>query len=84
MKDTRQKQGLDINVKSFITAIIIIFALMCGTYLLTFVIPSGEYARIPDANGDMVIDTEGGFQYVEGNMSFGKWILSPLYKIGCS
>ena len=78
MSKTNQKKGLDINVTSFITAIIIIFALMCGTYLLTFVVPSGEYARIVDANGDLVIDTASGFQYIEGNMPFWKWILSPL------
>ena len=78
MSETNQKKGLDINAKSFITAIIIIFALMCGTYALTFVIPSGEYARIVDANGDIVLDTASGFQYVEGGMPFWKWILSPV------
>ena len=78
MSKINQKKGLDINAASFITAMIIIFALMCGTYLLTFVVPSGEYARIVDANGDIVLDTESGFQYVEGGMSFWKWILSPF------
>ncbi len=78
MSDSKQNKGLDINVKSFITAIIIIFALMCGTYLLTFVVPSGEYARMIDANGDTVIDTAAGFQYVEGGMPFWKWLLSPI------
>ena len=78
MNGENEKKGLDVNVKSFITAIIIIFALMCGTYLLTFIIPSGEYARMMDANGDMVIDTAAGFQYVEGGMPFWKWVLSPI------
>ena len=78
MNGGNEKKGLDVNVKSFITAIIIIFALMCGTYLLTFIIPSGEYARMMDANGDMVIDTAAGFQYVEGGMPFWKWALSPI------
>ncbi len=78
MSNEKEKKGLDVNVKSFITAIIIIFALMCATYALTFIIPSGEYARTIDANGDTVIDTEGGFQYVEGGISFFKWLLSPL------
>ena len=78
MSSENENKGLDVNVKSFITAIIIIFALMCGTYLLTFVIPSGEYARMLDANGDTVIDTTAGFQYVEGGMPFWKWILSPI------
>jgi len=75
---TNEKKGLDINVKSFITAIVIIFALMCLTYLLTFVIPGGEYARTTDANGDTVIDTVNGFSYVSGGIPFWKWILSPF------
>ena len=78
MSETNPKKGLDINAKSFITAMIIIFALMCGTYALTFFVPSGEYTRIVDANGDTVLDTASGFQYVEGGMSFWKWILSPF------
>ena len=78
MSNANENKGLDINVKSFITAIIIIFALMCGTYLLTFIVPSGEYARMIDANGDTVIDTAAGFQYVEGGMPFWKWLLSPI------
>ena len=78
MSGANENKGLDINVKSFITAIIIIFALMCGTYLLTFVIPGGEYARMVDANGDTVLDTASGFQYVEGGIPFWKWILSPI------
>ena len=41
MSKEKQKEGLDVNVKSFITAIAIIFTLMCATYALTFVIPSG-------------------------------------------
>ncbi len=78
MSNETEKKGLDVNVKSFITAIIIILALMCATYALTFIIPSGEYARTIDANGDTVIDTAGGFQYVDGGISFFKWLLSPL------
>lgn len=78
MSNANENKGLDINVKSFITAIIIIFALMCGTYLLTFIVPSGEYARMLDVNGDTVIDTAAGFQYVEGGMPFWKWLLSPI------
>ena len=78
MSGANQKKGLDVNAKMFITAMVIIFALMCATYVLTFLVPSGEYARMVDANGDTVIDTAGGFQYVEGGMPFWKWILSPF------
>lgn len=78
MSDANQKKGLDINAKSFVTAMIIIFVLMCATYVLTFIVPSGEYARMVDAHGDTVIDTASGFHYVEGGMPFWKWILSPF------
>ena len=73
-----EKKGLNISAKSFLTAIVVIFALMVLTYVLTFIIPGGEYARVEDASGNMVLDVEGGFQNVEGGISFGKWILSPI------
>lgn len=73
-----EKKGLNISTKSFITAIMVIFALMVLTYVLTFIIPGGEYARVEDAAGNLVLDVEGGFQNVEGGISFLKWILSPI------
>lgn len=73
-----EKKGLNISVKSFITAIVIIFVLMIMTYGLTFIIPGGEFARSVDANGDVIIDTEAGFHYVEGGIPFWKWLLSPF------
>ncbi len=77
-----QKKGLDISTKSFITAIIIIFALMAVTYLLTFLIPGGIYGRTTDANGNTIIDTAAGFQYVKGGLPFWKWVLSPILVLG--
>ena len=79
---TKEKKGLNISVKSFITAIVVIFVLMCLTYILTFIIPGGEYARTLDSSGNTVIDTQKGFQYTEGGMSFVKWILSPILVLG--
>ena len=79
---TTEKKGLNISTKSFITAIAVIFVLMCLTYVLTFIIPGGEYARTIDSAGNTVIDTQKGFQYVEGGISFVKWILSPLLVLG--
>ena len=73
-----QKKGLNISTKSFLTAIVVIFALMVLTYVLTFIIPGGEYARTEDEFGNTVIDVAGGFQNVEGGISFGKWLLSPI------
>lgn len=77
-----EKKGINISVRSFITAIVIIFALMVMTYGLTFVIPGGKFARIADANGDVIIDTAAGFQYVEGGIPFWKWLLSPIMVLG--
>ena len=80
----QQKKGLNISVKSFITALVVIFALMVAAYVLTLIIPGGEYARIPDADGNMIIDTENGFSYVDGGIAFWKWLLSPLLVLGAS
>lgn len=79
---TQENKGLNISVKSFITAIAVVLVLMVLTYGLTFVIPGGEYARIPDANGNMIIDSSSEFTYVEGGMPFWKWLLSPVLVLG--
>ena len=82
MTTQTKKKGLNISIKSFITATVIIFLLMVLTYMLTFLIPGGEYARTTDANGNPVIDTVGGFTNVEGGIPFWKWILSPILVLG--
>ena len=79
-----KKGGLNIGVRSFITAIIVIFVLMVISYALTFMIPGGEYARITDENGNTVVDTDGGFKYIEGGIPFWKWLLSPFLVLGAS
>ena len=78
MHKEKKNEGLNISVKSFLTATVIIFILMVITYGLTFLIPGGEYARIVDANGNTVIDTAGGYKEVEGGIPFLKWLLSPI------
>ncbi len=78
MDKTKESKGLNISAKSFVTAIIVIFVLMVLTYVLTFVIPGGHYDRVANANGDMIIDTESGFSYIDGGIPFWKWILSPI------
>ena len=79
---SKEKKGLNISTKSFITAILVIFVLMCLTYILTFIIPGGEYARTLDASGNLIIDTEKGFHYVDGGIPFVNWILSPILVLG--
>ncbi len=81
-KKKDQKQGINVGVRSFIMAIGIIFLLMIATYILTLVVPGGEYARITDSSGNTVIDTGAGFRYVEGGIPFWKWLLSPVLVLG--
>lgn len=78
------KKGLNISVKSFITAIIVIFVLMIAAYVLSIIIPGGEYTRIPDADGNMIIDTTEEFRATEGGIPFWKWLLSPVFVLGSS
>ncbi len=84
MAETKEKKGLNISVKSFLTAIVVLFALMILTYLLTLAIPGGQYPRIPDASGNLQVDTGGEFRYVDGGLPFWKWILSPILVLGAS
>jgi len=78
---TQEKQGLNVSVKSFLTAIFVILILMIGTYVMTFVIPGGEYARIVNESGDLVLDPNR-FVSVEGGLPLWKWLLSPVLLLG--
>ena len=69
---------LDLNVKSFLGSLIVIFILMCLCYALTFFLPSGEYTRIIDVSGNELIDINVPFKYVDGGLSFIKFVLSPI------
>ena len=80
----KAQKGMNIGVRSFVTAIAVIFVLMVAAYILTLIIPAGEYARVEDANGNLIIDTDRGFTYTEGGIPFWKWILSPILVLGAS
>ncbi len=82
VKKKRNEDGINIGARSFFIAIGIIFILMVVTYILTLVVPGGEYARIQDASGHTVIDPDGGFRYVDGGLPFWKWALSPFLVLG--
>ena len=79
---TQENKGLNISVKSFITAIAVVLVLMILTYGLTFVIPGGEYSRVADESGNLVINSSSDFAYVDGGIPFWKWILSPVLVLG--
>ncbi len=71
---------MSISARSFITALIIIFVLMVVCYVLTFVIPGGQYARI-EQDGNLIVD-RSSYTEVEGGIPFWKWILSPFLVLG--
>jgi uncharacterized ion transporter superfamily protein YfcC len=81
MSKTKESKGLNVSVKSYVTAIAVIFALMILTYALTFFIPGGEYVRI-EVNGKQMLDPARCYNTVEGGISFGKWIASPILVLG--
>ena len=83
MANTKNK-GLNVNIKSFLAAIVVIFILMVVSYLLTILVPGGNYARIPDASGNLQIDPNGTFSSVKGGIPFWKWLLSPILVLGAS
>ncbi len=80
----KEKSNLNISVKSFIAAIVVIFILMVAAYILTLVIPGGVYERFDDGSGNMLVDKNGAFSFVEGGIPFWKWILSPFLVLGAS
>lgn len=81
MSKPKESKGLNVSVKSYVTAIAVIFALMILTYALTFFIPGGEYVRI-DVNGKQMLDPARCYNTVEGGISFGKWLASPVLVLG--
>lgn len=72
----------NVNIKSYLSSLGIILALMILALVLTFVVPGGSYTRIIDANGNSIIDTSVAFQQVEGGLPFWKWLLSPILVLG--
>ena len=82
MNKKTKNSGMNVGVKSYLTAILMILALMVLTYLLTLFVPGGHYARMIDAAGNSIIDPNGAFGYVEGGIPFLKWLLSPILALG--
>ena len=80
----KEKKGLDISAKTFLAAIAVIFALVVLTYVLSLIVPGGEYGRTTDALGNTIVDVDSGFHTVEGGLPFWKWLLSPILVLGAS
>ena len=76
MQTTKEKKGLNISAKSFVTAILMLLVLMVATYLLTLWIPGGSYQRVVQDGQEMVV--AGTYVPAQGGLPFWKWLLSPL------
>lgn len=77
-----QKKALQISIQCFVSSLIVIFVLMALTYALTFIIPGGEYERVFNESGNLVIDTSKEFKFTDSSMPFWKWLLSPFLVLG--
>lgn len=74
---TQPKSGAQISAKAFIQAVLIIFALMMLSGILTRVIPAGSYERVL-LDGREVIDP-ASFQFIERpNFPVWRWFTAPV------
>ena len=73
-----ETKGVRMEKKSFMLSFFFIFLMMVAVYILTLVIPGGQYARVADGNGNMIIDISAGFTEVQGGIPFWKWLASPI------
>lgn len=74
-------KGFNISAKAFVGSLLAIFVLMVVSYVLTFIIPSGEFVRYINESGKEVIDISKGFSYTDSGMSFITFILSPFLSL---
>ncbi|MFA0816728.1 MAG: YfcC family protein [Anaerofustis sp.] len=77
MTKEKQKSVVSISFKSFIAAVLILLVLMILSYILTMVIPAGEFNRTVNSAGQEII-VDGTYHATEGEMTLGKFFLSPI------
>ena len=84
MQNSQAPAGIRMERKSFLLSVFFIFLMMVAAYILTLVIPGGSYTRVPDADGNLIIDVSAGFHAGPGGLPFWKWLLSPILVLGAS
>ena len=84
MQNSQAPAGIRMERKSFLLSVFFIFLMMVAAYILTLVIPGGSYTRVPDADGNLIIDVSAGFHAEPGGLPFRKWLLSPILVLGAS
>ncbi len=75
--ETHQKSGAQISQKAFIQAVLIIFALMMVSGVLTRIIPAGSYARY-DLDGREVIDPQSFAFTARPDFPVWRWFTAPV------
>ena len=74
--------GIRIGRRSFLLSLFFMFLVMVLAYVLTLVVPGGQYARTVNADGTETVDLASGFTEVQGGISFWKWLASPVLVLG--
>ena len=70
----------DINIKSFIVAMVMLALLMVATFVMANTVPHGEYARETIDGVETIVS--GTYTQTEGGISVGKWLASPILQLG--
>lgn len=76
------KKVLNLGLRSFIAALVMLAALMALTYALTFILPAGAYARTTLDGRETIV--AGTYRAIDGGIPFWKWLLSPFLSLGAS
>jgi len=69
-----------ITLRTYITAFVVLVALMVAALILTWVLPAGEFERTV-LDGSVVIVPDS-YQSTSGDLPFWKWLLSPFLILG--
>ena len=78
----QNNNGLRIGKRAIMLSVFFMFLIMVIAYVLTLVIPGGEFARTTDAEGHRIVDVSAGYTEVPGGIPFWKWLLSPVLILG--
>ena len=69
-----------ITLRTYITAFVVLAALMVAALILTRVLPAGEFDRTIVDGSEVIV--AGSYHETTGELPFWKWILSPLLILG--
>ncbi|MCL1846847.1 MAG: hypothetical protein FWF91_02625 [Coriobacteriia bacterium] len=69
-----------ISIRTYVTAFVVLVALMVAAFIVTRVLPAGEFSRTLVDGVEVIVP--GSFQGTTGDLPFWKWLLSPLLILG--